>query len=235
MSLPEIKKYFNKSRKELLDNPLEEFGFKPYKTSFIARMTEDSVFQVISVQKYRHGGQFSVNISIRPMYSHREDYLTALPGNGLYAIVTKGRKDKWWPNTTEIEIDSSFKEIYRLIIKYAMPFFDSTTNSKDIIQSYKRNFFGCSKFGKSILWGTVGWENYDLGHIYLKAGDKKEALKEFSKCYKEFKSDNREWAQRVAAECLQIEQIIKKEQKEIDDYLEMTILESKRNLGLEKW
>lgn len=231
----DIKKYFNKSRKVLLDNPLKEFGFKPYKTSFLARLTSDNVFQFIDIHKYRYGGQFTIEIAVRPLFCPHEDYLTLLPGNRLYAIVTKGKSDKWWPNTTEIDTDESLKDVFKLICEFAMPFFDSTQTSDDIIKSYEKNFLGINKFGNSIEWGTAGWENFDFGHIYLKAGNKKNAIKQFDLCYKEFIKDNRDWAQIAAKKCIEIKRIIKGEQSEIEKYLEQTIIQSKTNLNLIDW
>jgi len=235
MTSVDIKKHFAKSRKELVDNPLKEFGFKTYKSAFLARMTEDNVFQFINFHKYRYGGQFTVEIAIRPMFCPHEDYLTLLPGNRLYSIVTKGQSDKWWLNTTESDTNDSLKEVFKLIFEHALPFFDSTRTDKDIIKSYEKNFFGKSKFGKRICWGTVGWENFDLGHIYLKAGDKTNSIKHFDKCYKDFKNDNRDWAQTVAKKCVEIKQVIKSGQFAIDNYLDLTTNESKINLKLDQW
>ena len=233
--MDDIKKYLNKSRKILLDYPLKEFGFKPYKSSVLARLTNDDIFQFINIHKYRYGGQFTVEIAIRPLYCPHDDYLTMLPGNKLFSIATKGKSDKWWPNTTEIETDESLKDVLKLICEYAMPFFDSTKTSKDIIKSYEKNFLGINKFGNSICWGTTGWENFDFGHIYLKAGDKRNSVKHFDSCYKEFKKDNRDWAQIAAKKCLEIKEIINAGQTEIEKYLEQTIIQSKTNLNLNEW
>ena len=233
--MDDIKKHFNKSRKVLLDNPLKEFGFKPYKTSFLARLTSDDVFQFIDIHKYRYGGQFTIEIAVRPLYCPHEEYLTLLPGNRLYSIVTKGKSDKWWPNTTEIETDESFMEVFRLICESAMPFFDSTKTSTDIIKSYEKNFLGINKFGNSICWGTTGWENFDFGHIYLKAGNTKKAIRQFDLCYKEFIKDNRDWAQIAAKKCIEIKNVINLGHVEIEKYLEKTIIQSKNNLKLNEW
>jgi hypothetical protein len=231
----DIKKYFGKSRKIHLDDPLKSFGFKPYKSSFLARLTEEAVFQFIDVHKYRYGGQFTINVAIRPLYCPHEDYLTLQPGNRLYSMATKGRSDKWWPNTTENETDESFKEVFHLILDHALPFFDATITSAGIIKSYEKNFFGKSKFGKSVSWGGEGWGNFDFGHIYLKAGDKRNVLKQFDKAYKEFKTDNRDWAQSAAEKCLKVKRIIGLGQIEIDKYLDQTLIESKTNLKLSQW
>jgi len=69
----------------------------------------------------------------------------------------------------------------------------------------------------------------------LKSGDKKNAIQQFNKCYKEFISDSREWAQEAAKKCLVIKQIIASGQNDIDKYLNDTIKESKQKLKLLNW
>jgi len=233
--LTDIKTYFSTSRRLHIDRPLKELGFKPYKSSFLGRMTDDKVFQFLDFHKYRFGGQFTVEVAVRPMYCPHDEYVTLLPGNRLYSIATNGKGDKWWKNSTEQETDESFNDVYNLIIKHALPFFDATTTSEDIIKSYEKNFLGISKFGKRIYWGTIGWQNFDFGHIYLKFGDKKNAIKQFNKCYKEFITDSRDWAQEGAKKCLLIKQIIASGQNDIDRYLNDTIKESKEKLKLLDW
>lgn len=233
--MEDMNQHFNKSRKVLLDNPLKEFGFKPYKSSVLARLTSDDVFQFINIDKHRHGGQFTIEIAIRPLYCSNESFLSMLPGNRLYSMVTKGINDKWWPNTSKIETDESFREVFKLICEFAMPFFDSTKTSKDIIKSYEKNFLGINKFGNRISWGTLGWENFDFGHIYMRVGDKKKAIKHFDFCYKEFIKDNRDWAQHAAMKCIELKEIINAGETEIEKYLEQTIIRSKNNLKLTEW
>lgn len=232
----EPKKYFTTARRQYIESPLKELGFKKYKTAFIARMTNDNVFQFLDFQKSAYGGeQFTLHVTIRPMYCPHEDYLTLLPGNRLGSMATNGKKDKWWNYSTEEEANSSFVEIYNLLTKYAIPFFNSTMTSNDIIKSYEKNIFGVNKFGNKVEWGTIGWENYDLGHIYLKAGHNKKAIKQFDLCYKEFINDDRDWAQSAAKECMDIKTIINSGQMSIDKYLDDTIKESKQNLKLTEW
>ena len=227
----EPEKYFTTARRAYIELPLKELGFKKYKTAFIGRMTDDNVFQFLDFQKSAHGGeQFTLNVTMRPMYCPHEDYLTLLPGNRLGSMATNGKQDKWWNYSTEVEANSSFMEIFNLLTKHAIPFFNATMTSYDIVKSYEKNIFG-SKVG----WGTVGWENYDLGHIYLKAGDNKNAIKQFDTCYKGFSKDDRYWAQSAAKECVDIKTIINSGQTSIDKYLADTIKESKQNLKLTKW
>ncbi len=83
--------------------------------------------------------------------------------------------------------------------------------------------------------GTQSWENYDFGHIYLRAGNIKKSLRQFGKCYREFKSDTRDWAQAAAKECLGIKQLVKAGQPGIEQYLEDVIRDSRQKLKLENW
>jgi len=227
----EPKKYFNTARRKYIELPLKELGFKKYKTSSLGRMTDDNVFQFIDFQKSAYGGeQFTLNVTIRPMYCPHEDYLTLLPGNRLGSMATNGEQDLWWNYSSEVEGNSSFTEIFDLLNKHAIPFFDSTMRSHDIIKTYEKNIFG-----KKVQWGTIGWENYDIGHIYLKAGDNKKATIQFDNCYKVFRSDDRDWAQNAAKECLDIMTVISSGQTSIDKYLGDMIKESRQNLKLTEW
>ena len=231
----DAKKHFATARRQLIDRPLKDFGFKPYKTSVLGRLTEDNVFQFIDFHKYRFGGQFTVEIAIRPLYCPHDDHLTLLPGNRLYSMATNGKSDKWWMYSNEQEANESFAEVHKLIADFAFPFFDATLTSKQIIKSYERNFLGASKFGKRISWGTIGWEDFDFGHIYLRGGDNKNALKHFHKCFKEFNNDSRDWAQTAAKKCLDIKAIINSGQQNIEQYLIDTIKDSKQKLKLSQW
>lgn len=233
--MDEVKKYFKSARREHIDKHLLNLGFKPYGTSYLSRLTAGNIFQIINFQKYRLGGQFRIEIAIRPMFCPHENYLTLLPGNSLYGIATNNKSDKWWKSTTKEEIDESLKDIYNLINQFALPFFEATTTGNDILKSYKKNVFGISKFGRRICWGTIGWENFDFAHIYLNESDRSNALKQISKAYTHFKSDDREWAQIAASKCLEIQTIIHSGQSEIDRYLEQTIRISRQNLKLEDW
>jgi hypothetical protein len=232
----DAKKYFTKARRHFIEEPLKMFGFRKYKTSVIARLTTENVFQFLDFQKSAYGGQnFTVNVALRPLFSRNDEYLTLLPGNRLGLMATKSKGDKWWNYTTKIEGDTSFENLFDKIEKYALPFFNSTQNSKDIITSYEKNFLGINKFGDRVAWGTIGWEDFDLGHIYLHAGQIKKAVKHFDACYKEFSRDDREWAQAAAAKCLEVNQIIELGQSQIDKYLTDTIKDSKEKLKLTDW
>lgn len=233
--MDEINKYFKSARREHIDKHLLSFGFKSYGTSYLARLTSGNILQLINFLKYRFGGQFKIEIAIRPMFCPHDNYLTLLPGNSLYGMATNNKSDKWWKSTTKEEIDESLKDIHNLIHQFALPFFEATTNSCDILTSYKKNIFGKSKFGNKICWGTEGWENFDFAHIYLHEDDRSNALKQIQKAYKEFQSDDREWAKVAASKCLEIMKIIHSGHSEINQYLEQTTRISKHNLKLENW
>lgn len=230
----EPKKYFLQARKEFIENPLKELGFKKYKTSVIARLTSENVFQFIDFQKSAYGGEeFTINIAIRPLFSPSKEYLTLLPGNRL-TTFSSNKKD-WWNYSTKEAGEKSFNEIYKLVENYALPFFDATKSSNDILKAYKKNIFGINRFGNKIYWGTVGWENFDFGHIYLRSNDYKNAIKQFQLCYKHFKHDDNEACKNAADESLKIIEIIKSDKSKIDKYLDDTICESKNNLKLQLW
>lgn len=232
----EAKKYFTKAKRQYIEEPLKAFGFKKYKSSVIARLTIDNIFQFLDFQKSVYGEQsFTVNVAFRPLFSRNDEHLSLLPGNRLGLMATKSQGDKWWNYTNEIEGNTNFVDLFDNIKKYAMPFFDSTQNSKDIIASYEKSFFGINKFGARVAWGTVGWEDFDLGHIYLHAGQIKKAVKHFNACYKEFSQDDRDWAQAAAAKCLEIKPIIELGQQQIDKYIFDTIKDSKEKLQLTNW
>ena len=230
----EAKKYFIKARREYIDEPLKDLGFQKYKTACIARLTDENVFQFLDFQKSSHGGQeFTINVAIRPLFSSKNDYLTLLPGNRLGQLAFG--KDTWWSYSTEREGEKSFEEISKLITKYAIPFFDATKKSDDIIKSYEENIFGISKFRNKIGWGTIGWENYDFGHIYLNSGKNKKAIREFNKCYKVFGKDDNETCLSAAKQSKKVINLIKEGQTKIENYLRETIQESKDNLQLNDW
>lgn len=232
----EAEKYFVKAKQQYVEEPLIPLGFKKYNKTVIARLTAGKVFQFLDFQKSVHGGQkFLVNVAFRPLFAPNSDHLGLLPGNRLGLMETKSKIDKWWNYTSEIEGDASFTDLFDKIRKYAIPFFGATQNSKDIIASYEKNFLGINKFGERVSWGTVGWEDFDMGHVYLHAGQLKKATKHFNECYSEFSRDERDWAQRAASECLEIKRIIELGQSEVDKYLADTINSSTQRLKLSDW
>jgi hypothetical protein len=225
----EPKKYFTAARKEYIEKPLKKLHFKRYKTSTIARLTDDNIFQFIEFQKSIYGGQqFTMNIAMRPLYCLNE-YLTLSPGRRLGNLAYG--KDTWWNYSDEEKGEKSFLEIALLIDKFVIPFFEATVNASEIIKSYEKDLNNGIKLG----WGSIGWVDFDFGHIYLKAGDKINSINHFDNCYNIFINDNRDWAQKVANECLEIKNIIEKGQIAIENYLTNTILKSKQNLKLTDW
>ena len=137
----DLNRYFKVSRRQYRDAALIDFGFKPYKSSYLGRLTNDNIFQFIEFIKYRFGGQFKVVIAIRPLFCQNNSYLTTQPGNTLDFIATNGKSDRWWLSTDQNVIDQSLKDVSRLINLFAIPFFSATTRSEDIIKSKQRNLF----------------------------------------------------------------------------------------------
>lgn len=228
------KKYFLQARKEFIETPLKELGFKKYKSAFVARLTTDNVFQFIDFQKSAYGGEeFTVNIAIRPLFCPNNEYLTLLPGNRL-STVAANKKD-WWNYSTLATGQESFRQLYQLLSEHALPFFDATKSSDAIVKAYEKNIFGRNKFGNKIAWGTAGWENFDFGHIYLKSNNHKKAIQQFEKCYNYFKDDKNEVCSNVAKECLKIIEIIHSDKNNIEAYLNNTISKNKDNLQLQLW
>lgn len=225
------KKYFTAARKKSIELPLTALGFKKYKTAFIGRMTDEGVFQFLNFEKSAHGGeQFTVDIAIRPMYCPNHSYLTLLPGNRLGAMATSGKNDIWWNYSTEDKALASFTEIARLVDEHVLAFFNATATSQGIIEAHEQN-----TFGDKVRWGTPGWGEYDLAHIYLHAGDQQKSLAQFDAAREKFSLDEREWAQSAAMDCQHMLALIGAGKTAIDHYVASQIAESKKKLKLSDW
>jgi hypothetical protein len=232
----DAKSFFTKARKLYVETPLKELGFRKYKSSVIARLTSGDVFQFLDFQKAAYGGQsFTINVAIRPLFCQNYNYLILNPGNRLGNMSKDYKRDKWWYYKTKEEGNKSFIDVFNQIEKYVIPFFEATMSSEEIISSYQKNIFGISKFGDRVSWGTIGNLDFELGHIYLHTGQINKAINHFDACYKEFKKDDRGWAQNKASECLKINNIITSGQPHIDKYISDTIKNSKENLNLLDW
>jgi hypothetical protein len=150
-------------------------------------------------------------------------------------MANKFGSDKWWTYSTLQEGEKSFADVYDMIKRFAVPFFDATQTSNDIISAYEKNILGKSKFGGRVIWGTVGWEDFYMGHIYLHAGQTKKAIRHFNLCHKEFDKGDSDWAQTAAKECLRIKEIIASGQSEVDKYIADTKKDSLEKLKLADW
>lgn len=226
--MTDAKKYFTAARRQFIESPLKELGFKKYKTVFIGRMTDDGIFQFLNFETSAHGGeQLTVDVAIRPMYCPHESHLTLLPGNRLGAMASDGKHDRWWSYATEEKALASLTEIAGLLHEYALPFFNATTTSDAIIDAYENN-----TFGDQVRWGSTGWGNNDLAHIYLRAGELETARVQFDAACAKFSVDDREWAQAAARECRNMTALIGTGTAAIEQYIERTIKQSKHNL---KW
>lgn len=231
------KNFFSKARQSYIETPLKELGFRKYKSATVARLTKGNVFQFLNFQKAAYGGQsFNVNVAIRPLFCVNNNYLVLSPGNSLGELSKDYKRDKWWYYRTKEEGDRSFVDVFNQLEKYAIPFFEATETSAEIINASRKNIFGVSKFGDRVSWGILGGrKNFDFGHICLHNGQIDKAIKHFTACNKEFKKDERDWARNIAFESLKINNIIKSGQSHIDQYISDTIRNSKVNLNLIDW
>lgn len=233
--MEKIKVNFISLRRTIIDNALIEYGFKEYRATSLARVTEGNILQCIYFHKYRFGGQFKVIVAARPLFCQNEEDLDHHPGNSLLRMSTNTKDDRWWISSDDSVTKKSLEEVLKLINKYAMPFFDAMTNSRDILKTKKKNILGLSRFGGRIDWGPAGYEEFDLGHIYLESRNIRNAIANFNISYKEFKKDKRDWAHANASKCLEILQIIEMGQVFIDAYVQNTIRDSKHKLKLTNW
>lgn len=231
--MKETDTYFQSKRIEAIDRPLGNLGFKSYKTSYIARITEGQVFQFLYFNKHRFGHQFTIEVCIRPLFCPNE-ILTLRPGNRLALMETHGATDKWWPSASEAEIDTSMTQVLQIIQQFAIPFFEATQKSQDIIKAHEQNFFGLSMFGKRIQWGTPGYENFDFAHIHLMAGDSNNARKQIAVVQKEIDSGN-DQVKILMTKLVNLTTLIDSGRSAIDNYLKQTIFNSKKTLQLESW
>lgn len=219
-----------------ITNPsLQHHGFKSYGKDGFGRITHGNVFQFFLFNIHRHTDTFTIDIGIRPMYCENGEHLNLRPGNRLGKMATKPGLDKWWPCFTDEETDKSVSEILDLFIEFVLPFYNSTRTSTEIIQSYKKNFLGRSKFGNRVSWGTPCYECFDFGYIYLKAGDFSQVSAEFDKCYQFVASSTIESEQMLTEKYLKLKQLCKPGNKEATEYLEIQTQKSLLNLKLEKW
>lgn len=217
--------------------PLQAIGFKKYKSSFLARLTEGEVFQFLYFQKSGFGGNsFTVQAVIRPLFCPNfQDQLSLNPGNRLGVMASNGKNDKWWDYSTESAGEKSFKEVFSLVNKFAVPFFEKTKTSEEIAKAHKRNILGFSKFGKQIHWGSPGWADFNIAHIFLKSGDLEKSSFHFSKSENYFKDDENVFCREISQKSSHLKSVIVSGQANIDQYLRRTITESRENLNLNDW
>jgi len=219
---------------DLLGDLTMDAGFLPYEDCGVARITEDSVFQLIHVQAYRFGPTFTIEIVSRPLFYPTEE-LTLTPGNRLYKFFSKGSVDKWWDYSNPEQLQASFNEISQLLQVYAFPFFEATGSGKQIMQSRRTNIFGRSRFGKRVCWGATEWDHFETGHLHLWNGDLKAARTSLNEAHDLFSSDKREWATEAASNCLRILALTEKGPSYISSYLDMVVRQSREKLGLMNW
>jgi hypothetical protein len=229
------KKYINDCWKLMVAPALKRYGFRLYEKNVLGRLTHDDVFQFLVLNKHRHTETFTVDVAIRPMYCENGNYLTLRPGNRLGKIVTNGRLDTWWNGETAESAEKNFAEVLQHIYESVLPFFNSTRTSSELVQSFKKNIFGNSKFGKKIDWGTSDNSSFDFAYIYLRAGDSKNSLKELEKCLSHFSAHGEDRYNRAIEHCVQLKKLAQSGKANIDEYLGKKISEGKVNLKLTNW
>ncbi|WP_144884899.1 hypothetical protein [Lacibacter cauensis] len=214
---------------------LQLHGFKQYGKDGFGRMTHDQVFQFFIFNVHRHTHTFTLDISIRPMYCENQNYLVLRPGNRLGKLATKNGLDTWWPSDTDEVTEKSLTEVLRLLQESVLPFYNNTRTSEEIIKSYQKNFFGKNKFGDRVSWGSPGYECFDFGYIYLRAGAYEKALKEFERCSKFVSESNYESERQRNEKYLKLIELCKTGKQDVNAYLQNQIQNSLSNLKLADW
>nr|WP_144886972.1 hypothetical protein [Lacibacter cauensis] len=143
--------------------------------------------------------------------------------------------DTWWPSDTDEVRERSLTEVLRLFQEYVLPFYDNTRTSVDIVKSCQKNFFGKNKFGDRVSWGSPGYECFDFGYIYLRAGEYEKAAREFERCSKFVSASNYESERQRNEKYLKLIQLCKTAKLEINAYLQNQIQNSLSNLKLDNW
>lgn len=128
--------YFDKAFRKHIIKGFSSYGFKKYRSRFIARIVGDSIFQLIGFQKEAYGSKgFTVNIAFLPLYIPY-DFLALEPGNRLCSFINENHK--WWSFITEEEAEESFKIVSQAINDKIIPMFDIINNSKALIKYYNK-------------------------------------------------------------------------------------------------
>ena len=109
--MEKIEVNFNILRKAAVDNALGKYGFKEYRATSLARVTEGSILQYIHFHKYRFGGKFKVIVAARPLFCQNEEYLDHHPGNSLLRMSTNNKDDSWWISSDDGVTKNSLREV----------------------------------------------------------------------------------------------------------------------------
>ncbi len=217
---------FRKACTKWLVNPLKVYGFKRYKSSFVARMTTDSIFQFINLQKSAVGGKtFTANIAVRPLFIPNET-LSLQPGARLGNFLNEG--DLWQSYKSEEDAEESFIYANQIIIENVIPWFDRMKLTVNIVKEYD---------GKhSIFWGPTVGKTFDLAYMYLWINDFTNAIKMFKEARDIFSSDDKGLTQKGLGNCdKMIDLISNSSYKEIKSLLLEHERKNKIELGLKDW
>jgi len=215
---------YSKLFTQYIAKPLSIANFKRYKSSNIARIAGDSIFQVLNFQKEAYGGkEFTVNVAIRPLYVPHE-VLSLQPGNRL-GYFSRGC-DRWWNYKTPNRADMNFQEVNGILIEKVIPMFDVLSSSESLLNEYLNNEFPIE------LPSSDCWKKYDLAHINLQLGNYDESKELFLNAQKSFMEVGFEWALKVAKKCESTLLLFDKGNESLTEYLKVCVEESKKNLGL---
>jgi hypothetical protein len=230
------KKYYRKAIKNLILEPLKEYGFKKYKTSHIAKISDGEILQLINFQKSSTGGQrFTVNISVRPLYIKHEG-LTLEPGGRLGKFYTGG--DIWWQYKTEEGAERSFNEIQKIIIEKVIPWFELNSSTQNIFNyqhHYKPKKFQF-KLKPRKNKHRPEWKPRDFGFVALRLMLYKIAKQNFEVVLDDLSEmQNIDWCKDETTLLSKITKLINEENHtEIKSMLDDNIKESFKNLNLNK-
>jgi hypothetical protein len=223
----EVDTRYNKQMREYILNPLKDHGFKKYKSVNIARITKDSLFQVINFQKEAYGSKtFTANVTIRPLFIPHK-YLTLSPGERL-GYFTYGY-DKWWSFIDETISNESFNEVKAILFDHVLPMFNDLISSEHLLEEYYN-----SKY--VIGWHpTLGWRYHDIAFLYLDTKNYYKAKEYLYKASDEFSSDDTQWANEAKTQCEELIILIENERNSIAEFLINQKNITLSNLKLDKW
>ncbi|WNF22686.1 DUF4304 domain-containing protein [Mesobacillus jeotgali] len=218
--------YFKKSLTKWIVKPLREYDFFRYKTAFVGRVTNDSIFQFINLQKDAYGGKtFTVNVGVRPLFIPH-DYLSLQPGQRIGYF--KYGADKWWSFKTEDRADHSFIEVNHIINDYVLEWFEQTSETNGLINLYT------DSTQERIIPTSLNWRFFDLGHLYARQKQYGNAIDAMETAQKYFRLQPFAWCTEASEKCGEFIGILNKGESEVDDYLKNSERISKINLGLDK-
>lgn len=151
---------------------LKTYGFKPYKTSCIYRVTDDDILQFINFQKgvsYLEE-KMTYNFSFQGLFKPRCSINILQPG-GRIGYLLDDEKDYWWKCDTLESVEKSIFEINRAFEKKMLPFFEESSSSEKIVALCENKKF-------EFVWSN-NLTFIDKGYFYLKAEEYDKALEIF--------------------------------------------------------